>query len=127
MNDRYTVINNEEPRGQSVAENGIPCTTKYCVAQLNRLSQDNEKLEARLKLLSDFTEDFIQQINRSIMVENQILIAELNSIKKLLYDLYEGIDEYYTETLGRDDELAIACADAQLQLIKEIIDKVDKI
>ena len=55
MNDRYTVINNEEPRGQSVAENGIPCTTKYCVAQLNRLSQDNEKLEARLKLLSDFT------------------------------------------------------------------------
>ena len=127
MNDKYTVINKKEPRGQSVAENRIPCTAKYCVAQLNRLSQDNEKLEARLKLLSDFTEDFIQQINRSIMVENQILIAELNSIKKLLYDLYEGIDEYYTETLGRDDELAIACADAQLQLIKEIIDKMDEI
>ena len=127
MNDKYTVINKKEPRGQSVAENRIPCTAKYCVAQLNRLSQDNEKLEARLKLLSDFTEDFTQQINRSIMVENQILIAELNSIKKLLYDLYEGIDEYYTETLGRDDELAIACADAQLQLIKEIIDKMEEI
>ena len=66
MNDRYTVINNEEPRGQSVVENRFPCTVKYCVAQLNRLSQDNEKLEARLKLLSDFTEDFTQQINRSI-------------------------------------------------------------
>ena len=127
MNDKYTVINKKEPRGQSVAENRIPCTAKYCVAQLNKLSQDNEKLEARLKLLSDFTEDFTQQINRSIMVENQILIAELNSIKKLLYDLYEGIDEYYTETLGRDDELAIACADAQLQLIKEIIDKMEEI
>ena len=78
MNDKYTVINKNEPRGQSIAENGIPCTAKYCVAELNRLFQDNEKLEARLKLLSDFTEDFTQQINRSIMVENQILIAELH-------------------------------------------------
>ena len=42
------VINKEEPRGQSVAENGIPCTAKYCVAQLNRLSQDNEKLELKI-------------------------------------------------------------------------------
>lgn len=127
MNDRYTVINKEEPRGQSVAENGIPCTTKYCVTELNRLSQDNEKLEARLKLLSDFTEDFTQQINRSIMVENHILIEKLHATDKLLTDLYEGIDEYYTETLENNDELAIACADAQLQLIKKIIDKVEEI
>lgn len=127
MNDKYTVINKNEPRGQSIAENGIPCTAKYCVAELNRLFQDNENLETRLKLLSDFTEDFTQQINRSIMVENQILIAELHSIKKLLYDLYEGIDEHYTETLENNDELAIACADAQLQLIKKIIDKMEEI
>ena len=127
MSDRYTVINKEEPRGQSVAENGIPCTAKYCVTQLNGLFRDNEKLEARLKLLSDFTEDFTWQINHSIMVENQTLITELHNIMKLLNDLYEGIDEYYTETLERNDELAIACADAQLQLITEIIDKVEKI
>ena len=127
MNDKYTVINKKEPRGQSIAENGIPCTAKYCVAELNRLFQDNENLETRLKLLSDFTEDFTQQINRSIMVENQILIAELHSIKKLLYDLYEGIDEHYTETLENNDELAIACADAELQLIKKIIDKMEEI
>lgn len=127
MNDKYTVINKNEPRGQSIAENGIPCTAKYCVAELNRLFQDNENLETRLKLLSDFTEEFTQQINRSIMVENQILIAELHSIKKLLYDLYEGIDEHYTETLENNDELAIACADAELQLIKKIIDKMEEI
>lgn len=127
MSDRYTVINKEEPRGQSVAENGIPCTARYCVAELNRLFQDNEKLEARLKLLSDFTEDFTQQINRSIMVENQTLITELHNIMKLLYDLYEGINGNYIETLGKDDELAIACADAQLKLIKEIIDKMEEI
>lgn len=83
--------------------------------------------ETQLKKAYEFIEEFTQQINRSIMVENQILITELNSIKKLLNDLYEGIDEYYTETLERNDELAIACADAQLQLIKEIIDKMDEI
>lgn len=127
MNDKYHVINKKEPRGQSVAENGIPCTAKYCVAQLNRLSQDNEKLEARLKLLSDFTEDFTQQINRSIMTENHILIEKLHATDKLLTDLYEEINGNYIETLGRDDELAIACAEAELQLIKEIIDKVEKI
>ena len=127
MSDRYTVINKEEPRGQSVAENGIPCTARHCVTQLNGLFRDNEKLEARLKLLSDFTEDFTQQINRSIMAENHILIEKLHAINKLLYDLYEGIDEHYTETLERNDELAIACADAELQLIKKIIDKMEEI
>lgn len=127
MNDKYIAINKKEPRGQSIAKNGIPCTAKYCVAQLNRLSQDNEKLEARLKLLSDFTEDFTQQINRSIMTENHILIEKLHATDKLLTDLYEEINGNYIETLGRDDELAIACAEAELQLIKEIIDRVEKI
>ena len=122
MSDRYNVINKEEPRGQSVAENGIPCNAKYCVAQLNRLSQDNEKLEARLKLLSDFTEDFTQQINRSIMAENHILIEKLHEINQLLIELYN-----YTQSIENNDELAIARAEAQLQLIKEIIDKVEKI
>lgn len=79
------------------------------------------------QLACEFIDEFTRQINRSILVENQVLITEFHSIKKLLYDLYEEIDEYYTETLERNDELAIDCADAQLQLIKEIIDKVEKI
>lgn len=48
MSDRYTVINKEEPRGQSVAENGIPCTARQCVTQLNGLFRDNEKLELKI-------------------------------------------------------------------------------
>lgn len=48
MSDRYTVINKEEPRGQSVAENGIPCTAIHCVTQLNGLFSDNEKLELKI-------------------------------------------------------------------------------
>lgn len=83
--------------------------------------------KTQLEKAYEFIEEFTQQINRSILVENQILITELHSIKKLLYDLYEGIDEYYTETLENNDELAIACADAELQLIKEIIDKMEEI
>lgn len=55
MTDRYTVINKEEPHGQSVAENGIPCTARYCVTQLNRLFRDNELkivgLESKLKAI----------------------------------------------------------------------------
>lgn len=83
--------------------------------------------ETQLERAYEIIEDFTRQINRSIMVENQILITELHNIKKLLYDLYEGIDEYYTETLERNDELAVTRADAELQLIKKIIDKVEKI
>lgn len=48
MSDRYTVINKEEPHGQSVAENGIPCTARHCVTQLNGLFRDNEKLELKM-------------------------------------------------------------------------------
>lgn len=48
MSDRYTIINKEEPRGQSVVENGIPCTARHCVTQLNGLFQDNEKLELKI-------------------------------------------------------------------------------
>lgn len=75
----------------------------------------------------EFIEEFTQQINHSIMVENQVLITELNNIKKLLNDLYVKINGNYIEALRRNDELVIARADAQLQLIKEIIDKVEKI
>lgn len=95
--------------------------------QLVEEQKENENLETRLKLLSDFTEDFTQQINRSIMVENQILITEFHNIKKLLNDLYEGIDEYYTETLERNDELAIVRAKTELDLITKILDEVEKI
>ena len=42
---RYDVIDKEEPRGQSVTYNGIPCTARTCVTQLNRLTEENEQLK----------------------------------------------------------------------------------
>lgn len=95
--------------------------------QLKEEQEKNENLEVRLQLLSDFTEDFIQQINRSVMAENHMLTEKSHAINNLLNDFYEAIDENYTERLENDDELAIDCAEAQLKLIKEIIDRVEKI
>lgn len=70
----------------------------------------------------EFIEDFTRQINRSILVENHILIEKLHEINQLLIELYN-----YTQSIENNDELAIARADAQLQLIKKIIDEVEKI
>lgn len=95
--------------------------------QLKEEQEKNENLEVRLELLSDFTEDFIQQINRSIMAENHILTKKSDAVNNLLNDLYEAIDENYTERLENDDELAIIRAEAQLSLITNIINEIEKI
>ena len=98
MNDKYTVINKNEPRGQSIAENGIPCTARHCVTTLNRLTQENHRL--------------------SVMIQG---------FNELLNDLFKELDENYAKASKRKKEIDIACAYAQLRLITEIIDKVEKI
>lgn len=95
--------------------------------KLTKEQEKNENLEVRLQLLSDFTEDFIQQINRSVMAENHMLTEKSHAINNLLNDFYEAIDENYTERLENDDELAIVRAEAQLDLITKILDEVEKI
>lgn len=98
---------------------------KDCYSQIYKelVEAQDEKLEARLKLLLDFT----QQINRSVMAENHILAEKSHEINNLLNDLYEAIDENYTERLENDDELAIIRAEAQLNLITSIIDEIERI
>jgi hypothetical protein len=54
------------------------------------------------------------------------LMQKLRAINRTLNDLHEEIDKKYTTLKNSNEELAIACADAQLKLIKEIIDKVEK-
>lgn len=95
--------------------------------KLVKEQEKNENLEVRLQLLSDFTEDFIQQINRSIMAENHILTEKSHAINNLLNDFYEAIDENYTERLENDDELAIVRAKTELDLITKILDEVEEI
>lgn len=54
------------------------------------------------------------------------LMQKLRAINRTLNDLHEEIDKKYTTLENSNEELAIACADAQLKLIKEIIDRVEK-
>ena len=48
MTDRYTIIDEEEPRKQSVAYEGIPCTARTCVTRLNHLTRENKQLKLEL-------------------------------------------------------------------------------
>lgn len=98
MTDRYTVINKEEPHGQSVAVNGIPCTARCSVATLNSLTQENHRMS--------------------------VMIQEFN---KLLNDLFTKLDENYAKASKSKREIDIVRAEAQLRLITEIIDEVERI
>lgn len=100
-------------------EKSIPITCQ----QLEEEHEKNKKLKNHHKSLVDLT----QQLHRSVMSKNRILTERLQEIDKLLNDLYEGIDEHYTETLENNDELAIIRAKTELDLVKKILDEVDKI
>lgn len=113
---------------QLIAEVSVvtDCYNQVC-KELAEAQEENEKLEARLKMLLDFIEDFTQHINRSIMAENHILSVKVREINELLNDLYEGIDENYTEELKKDDELGIVRAETRLELITSIINEIERI
>lgn len=69
------------------------------------------------------------KIDEICSIMNRELFVGKGARNNVLKNRYkdEGIDEHYTETLENNDELAIACAYAQLQLITEIIDEVERI
>lgn len=91
--------------------------------QLEEEHEKNKKLKNHHKSLVDLT----QQLHRSVMSKNRILTERLQEIDKLLKDLYEGIDEHYTETLENNDELTIIRAKTELDLITKILEEVEKI
>lgn len=80
MGDRYTVINREEPHGQSVAENGIPCTARHCVTQLNGLFRDNEKL--RFKIID--LESKIKELEIGLKNIGFVLKYNENKLKEIM-------------------------------------------
>ena len=76
-----------------------------CGEEIRRLESELENINADMELYKKKSENII----------------------KFLNDLYEGIDEYYTETLEKSDELAIIRTKTELDLVKKILDEVDKI
>lgn len=55
------------------------------------------------------------------------LMCKLRAIDRILNSSYENIDKKYTIIENSGDELAVACARAQLDLITKILDEVKKI
>lgn len=100
-------------------EKSIPITC----SQLEEEHEKNKKLKSHHRDLVILT----RQLHRSIMSKNRILTERLYEIDKLLNDLYEAIDENYTETLENNDELAVVRAETELKLITKIIDEVERI
>lgn len=55
------------------------------------------------------------------------LMCKLRAIDRILNNSYKNIDKEYTTIKNSSDELAVACARAQLDLITKIVDEVKKI
>lgn len=90
------------------------------------LENEREK-NRKLKNHHKSSINLIQQVNTSVLKKNSILTKGLHGINQLLIELYEEIDKNYTESLKRNDELAIIRAKTELDLVKKILDEVDKI
>lgn len=95
--------------------------------QLVEEQEKNKWLNRKVEVLSDITGELARSINRSLIKENDNLTRKLQNINKVLNDLYEAIDEHYTETLENNDELAIIRAKTELDLITKILEEVEKI
>lgn len=92
----------------------------------HELRIENEKLIKKVKASEEIIDELGRSINRLLVKENQNLMTKLNNINKLLNDLYEAIDEHYTETLENNDKLDIVLAETELKLITKILEEVEK-
>ena len=67
----YGVIDKEEPRGQSVSYQGIPCTARHCCTNLNRLTEENEQLKEeneRLQKNMENLQEVVAELGATLFV-----------------------------------------------------------
>lgn len=119
MSDRYNVINKEEPHGRSVAENGIPCTAKYCVAQLNRLFRDNEKLE--LKIVELESKLKVIEFENNELIDEKSLVEFIKTKKKEFEK--EGFSNYkkHTKTLKNMESMEAVTATVDIYILMNLV------
>lgn len=119
-------LNRQEPLTKLMKPNSI--SNPFELEKRNHeLLIENEKLIKKVKASSEIIDELGRSINRLLVKENRNLMTKLNNINKLLNDLYEEIDEYYTETLGNNDELAVIRAETKLKLMTKILEEVERI
>ena len=90
----YDVIDKEEPRGQSVSYQGIPCTAKHCCTNLNRLTEENDQLRKENKRLKE-RNDELEESSAFIIEqreENKQLKEQVQILKKEVRDFLHLCD-----------------------------------
>ena len=78
----YDVIDKEEPRGQSVSYQGIPCTARHCCTNLNRLTEENEQLRNELqfydKIINFFASNpMTKYSSKADLIEEMTLLEKM--------------------------------------------------
>lgn len=79
---RFTIINREEPRKQSVAEKGIPCSARHCCTRLNRLTEENKQLKKDVEYWKQVANKYNSALN--VFYQAYISIYGLTHSEKIL-------------------------------------------
>lgn len=101
------------------------CHQQVC-QQLVEEQEKNKRLNTEIEGLNSAIDKLGQSINRLLVKENQNLSTKVQHTSKFLNTLYEAIDEHYTEVSENNDYIDAIRAKAQLKLITQIIDEVDR-
>ena len=85
----YDVIDKEEPRGQSVSYQGIPCTARHCCTNLNRLTEENEQLKEEKERLQKDVENLqevVAELGATLLVNGFEIEINGENLSELIGD-----------------------------------------
>lgn len=94
--------------------------------QSDELNVSNERYNQVCQQLTE-EQRRIEELKETYYKISADLMRKLRAIDRILNNSYETIDKKYTVIQNSSDELAVACARAQLDLITKIVDEVKKI
>lgn len=92
-----------------------------------RLLEKEYKKNRKLKNHYKSSMNLVQEINHSVLEKNSTLTKRLYEISQLLIELYKEINKNCIQSIENNDELAIVRTKTELDLVKKILDEVDKI
>lgn len=94
--------------------------------QSDELNVSNERYRQVYQQLTE-EQRRIEELKETYYKISADLMRKLRATDRILNNSYETIDKKYTTIKNSSDELAVACARAQLDLITKIVDEVKKI
>lgn len=94
--------------------------------QSDELNVSNERYKQVCQQLTE-EQRRIEELKETYYKISADLMLKLRATDRILNNSYENIDKKYTIIKNSSEELAVACARAQLDLITKIVDEVKKI